>query len=457
MDIIIMGLGAVGLELTESLSAKPGINVTVIDTNEDKVSKAVEDFDVIGVTGNGITFDVLKEANVSKAEILIASTSQDELNILCCVMGKKFGAKTTIARISETDYFKLIDGDNGLDVGLMVNPQHEAAKEIRRMLRFPSAIHVDKFSDGKVELVEFKVPADSVLSGLILKEIPYRFKNRVLVCAATRGEDAIIPDGDFVINPGDHIFVTGTKLEITGFFKEIGLHKQAKNVLIVGGSKTSCYLIEELHKNNIHATIIEKDAKKCNKLASLFPFANIIHGDGTNQQLLREEGIEWTDAFVALGDIDEQNIIMSMFAKSVGVSTIITKIDQVEYYKMLQTSGIDSVVSTKSSTADQIMRFVRNFGKRGNVVNLFSIVEEKLEALEFVADKKFKKLGTPIMDLMLKQGLIIAGIIRKGKLITPSGKDCILEDDNVIIVTRIDELQDLNDIFDIHHNTRHEL
>ena len=314
MDIIIMGLGAVGLELTEALSAKPNINVTVIDTNEDKVAKAVEDFDVIGVTGNGITYDTLKEANVSKTELLIATTSQDELNILCCVMGKKFGAKTTIARISETDYFKLIDGDNGLDINLMVNPQHEAAKEIRRILRFPSAIHVDKFSDGKVELVEFKVPEDSVLAGLILKEIPYRFKNRVLVCAATRGDDAIIPSGNFVINPGDHIFVTGTKLEITGFFKEIGLHKQAKNVLIVGGSKTSCYLAEELHNNNIHATIIEKDSKKCQKLASLFPFANIIHGDGTNQQLLREEGISDEEVMEACRYVNADSFINKLEA-----------------------------------------------------------------------------------------------------------------------------------------------
>ena len=189
----------------------------------------------------------------------------------------------------------------------------------------------------------------------------------------------------------------------------------------------------------------------------MFPYSNIIHGDGTDQQLLREEGIEWIDAFVALGDIDEQNIIMSMFAKSLDVPTIITKIDQVEYVKMLQTAGIDSIVSTKTSTADQIMRFVRNFGKRGNVVNLSSIVEERLEALEFIADKKFKKLGVPIMDLQLKQGLIIAGIIHKGKLITPSGKDCIYEGDSVIIVTKLEGLQDLNDIFDVYHNTRHEL
>jgi trk system potassium uptake protein TrkA len=448
MDIIIMGLGAVGLELAESLSGKNGINVAVIDTNQQKVEDAVSSFDVLGVVGNGVTYDVLKEAGVDKAEILIATTSQDELNILCCIMGKKFGAKTTIARISESEYFKLIDGENGLDVNLMVNPQHEAALEISRILRFPSAIKVDRFSEGKVELVEFKVPEHSVLSGVILKELHHKIKSKVLVCAATRDDNAVIPTGDFVIESGDHLYVTATKQEIIAFFKELGWNKQSKNVIIIGGSKTAQYLVEELDKKNIHATLIEKNHDKCVRLAELLPHTTIIHGDGTNQQLLREEGIEWVDAFVALGDSDEQNIIMSMFAKSLQVPKIITKIDQIEYYKMLQTSGIDSVISTKTSTADQIMRFVRNFGKKGNVVRLFRILDDKAEALEFVATKKFRKLGVPIMELHLKKDLLIAGIIRKGKLITPSGKDTILEGDNVIIVTLHRDLTDLNDMFD---------
>ena len=448
MDIIIMGLGAVGLELAESLSAKNGINVAVVDTNPQKVEEAVDKFDVLGVVGNGVTYEALKEAGIDKTEILIATTSQDELNILCCIMGKKFGAKTTIARISESEYFKLIGGENGLDVSLMVNPQHEAAMEISRIIRFPSAIKVDRFSEGKVELIEFKVPEKSPLAGVILKELPHKFKNKVLICAATRGDDAVIPSGEFVIESGDHLFVTATRQEVTAFFKDLGLNKQSKNVLIIGGSKTATYLVEELHRKSIHATLIEKDLKKCEKLAELLPYATIIHGDGTNQKLLREEGIEWADAFVALGDSDEQNIIMSMFAKSVAVPKIITKIDQIDYYKMLQTSGIDSVVSTKTSTADQIMRFVRNFGKKGNMVRLFSIIDEKAEAIEFVASNKFRKLGVPLMELHLKKNLLVAGIIRKGKLITPSGKDCILEGDNVIIVTMCEGLQYLNDILD---------
>ena len=448
MDIIIMGLGAVGLELAESLSGKNGINVAVVDTNPKKVEDAVNKFDVLGVVGNGVTFDALKEAGIDKTEILIATTSQDELNILCCIMGKKFGAKTTIARISESEYFKLIDGENGLDVNLMVNPQHEAAMEISRILRFPNASRVDRFSEGKVELVEFKVPEKSALCGVILKELPHKFKSKVLVCAATRGENAVIPSGDFVIEGGDHLFVTATKQDIIAFFKELGWNRQSKNVIIIGGSKTAFYLAEELDKKNIHATIIEKNHDNCVRLAELLPHTTIIHGDGTNQQLLREEGIEWVDAFVALGDSDEQNIIMSMFAKTMQVPKIITKIDQIEYYKMLQTSGIDSVVSTKTSTADQIMRFVRNFGKRGNVVRLFTLIEDQAEALEFVATKKFRKLGVPIMELHLKKDLLIAGIIRKGKFVTPMGKDTILEGDNVIIVTKHDDLTDLNDMFD---------
>ncbi len=448
MDIVIMGLGAVGLELTEALSGKNGINVSVIDTNQKKVEDAVSMYDVLGVVGNGVTYETLKEANIDKTEVLIATTSQDELNILCCIMAKKFGAKTTIARISESEYYTLIDGENGLDLDMMVNPQHEAAMDISRILRFPSAIKVDKFSEGKVELVEFKVPEKSALVGVILKDLPHKFKNKVLVCAATREETAVIPTGDFVIEAGDHLFVTATKQDIIAFFKELGWNKQSKNVMIIGGSKTAVYLAEELEKKKIHATLIEKDYAKCKQLAQTLPHTTIINGDGTNQHLLREEGIEWTDAFVALGDSDEQNIIMSMFAKSLNVPKIITKIDQIEYYKMLQTSGIDSVVSTKTSTADQIMRFVRNFGKRGNVVRLFTLIDEKVEAVEFLATNKFRKLGVPLQELHRKKDTLIGGIIRKGKFITPSGKDCILEGDSVIVVTMANDFQYLNDILD---------
>ncbi len=449
MDVIIMGLGAVGKVLTAEMSKK-GLNVVVIDKDENKVEDAVSRFDVKGVVGNGVSQDVLEEAGISRTEIFIAATSQDELNILSGIIAGKLGADTTIARVSEPEYFHLFSNADSLGVSLMVNPHHEAAMEISRILRFPSAIKVDQFSEGKTELVEFKVENNSPLVGLMLKDFTAKFTSKVLVCAATRDNKAIIPTGDFIINPNDHLFITATKKHITEFFKELGWNKQAKDVMIVGGSKTAVYLATELEKKGIRAKIIEKNLAKCEKLAETLSKTEIIHGDGTNQELLRDEGILDADAFVALVDIDEQNIIMSMFAKSVGVPKVVTKIDQLDYYTMLQNSGIDSVVSTKTSTADLILRFVRNYGHKegATVKRLFRIVDEQAEALEFDATKSFRKLGVPIMDLHLKKNLLIAGIIRDNILIIPTGKDFICEGDSVIVVTLNKDLVRLNDILD---------
>ncbi len=449
MDVIIMGLGAVGKVLTEELSEK-GLNVVVVDKDENKVEDAVASYDVKGVVGNGVSQEVLEEAGISRTEVFIAATSQDELNILSGIIAGKLGADTTIARVSEPEYFSMFSNADSLGVSLMVNPHHEAAMEISRILRFPSAIKVDQFSEGKTELVEFKVDDDSALVGLMLKDLNGKFTSKVLVCAATRNGKAIIPTGDFIIKPQDHLFLTATKKHITSFFKELGWNRQSKDVIIVGGSKTAVYLAIELERKGIHAKIIEKNKQKCETLAERLSKTEIIFGDGTNQTLLKEEGIMDADAFVALADIDEQNIIMSMFAKSVGVPKVVTKIDQLEYYAMLQSSGIDSVVSTKTSTADQIIRFVRNYGHKdgATVKRLFRIIDDQAEALEFVATKAFKKLGVPLMDLHLKKDLLVAGIIRDNILITPSGKDFICEGDGVIIVTLNEGLVHLNDILD---------
>lgn len=448
MDIIIIGLGAVGTALTESL-AEIGHNVVVVDNNKEKVENAVNEFDVKGVVGNGASYEVLKEAGIGGAELLIAATSLDEVNILCCVIAKKLGADRTIARVAKAEYIKLLTDDEDLGVSLMVNPQHEAALEISRILRFPSSIKVDQFAEGRVELVEYKVPEGSPLSGVALKNLSDKLKCKVLICAVNRDGQAIIPTGDFVIAADDHLFLTATTRHISDFFKRLGLKKQSKNVIIVGGSRTAMYLCEALKKSNIRTLVIEKDAAKCRLLSEVLPKTDVICGDGTDQKLLHEEGLDSADAFVALGDSDEQNIIMSMFAKSENVPKIVTKIDQSSYYKMLQNSGIDSIVSTKTSTADQIIRFVRSMGKDGNTVKkLFRIIDEQAEALEFSATPRFKKLGVPIMDLHLKKDLLLAGIIRDDELITPSGKDCIMEKDSVIVFTLNEGLDDLNDVLD---------
>lgn len=449
MDIIIMGLGSVGRALTEEL-AREGHNVVVVDNLSERVETAVNEFDVKGVIGNGASSDVLIEAGITSADLLIAATSNDELNILCCIIGKKLGVDKTIARVSNTEYSSLFSDDGELGLSLMVNPQYEAAMEISRMLRFPSAIKVDQFSEGKVELVEFRVPSDSPLAGIPLKKLGEHFNMKVLICAAQRNNQAIIPSGEFVIQAEDRLFLTATTKNISLFFKQLGWNKQAKNVLIVGGSKTAFYLCQNLAKIGIAAKIIEKNEGKAQALSEDLTKTEIIHGDGTDQKLLYDEGITSADAFVALGDIDEQNIIISMVAASINVPKVITKIDQLSYYDMLQKRGIYSAISSKTSTVTQIVRFIRSIAnKDGSVVKrLFRIIDDNAEILEFEAESNFKKFDIPLQSLNLKRNLLIAGIIRNETLITPSGQDVIKEGDSVIVVTLEEGLDDLNDILD---------
>lgn len=450
MNIIISGLGAVGMTLMYQLS-KEGHDVVVIDSNSQKVEEAINACDVKGVIGNCASSEVLKEARVGSAELLIASTSDDELNILCCIIANKLGVKKTIARASKPEYLELFKSEGDLGLSLMVNPQHEAAMEISRMLRFPSAISVNHFSGGKVELVEFRVSSDSALVGICLKDLGKSFKAKVLICAVQRDGKAIIPTGDFVIQAEDRLFLTATTRNISSFFRQLGWNKPARDVIIVGGSRTCFYLCEELERAGIHAKVIEKNKKRCSSLSDSLDKTEIICGDGTDQQLLVDEGLDRTDAFVALSSLDEQNIIMSMFASSRGVPKVITKIDQLGYYDMLQKSGIYSAVSTKNSTADQIVRFVRIIGNNDSdsVQRIFQIIDDSTEVLEFKATETFKKFGVAIQNMSLKKHLLVAGIIRGGVLITPTGQDTIEKDDNVIIVTKDDTLSNLNDILDL--------
>lgn len=449
MEIVISGLGSVGTTLMQEL-VDEGHNIVVIDINAQKIENAVNKFDVKGVIGNGASASVLKEAGVQHSDLFIGATNHDELNILCCIIAKKLGAKKTIARASKPEYLDLFKNEGDLGLSLMVNPQYEAALEISRMLRFPSAIKVNEFSNGKVELVEFLVSEDSPLVGLPLKKLGNIFKEKVLICAAQRDDKAIIPTGDFVIQAGDRLFVTATMKHISLFFKHLGWNRQAKDAIIVGGSTTAYYLCKELDKIGIHAKLIEKDPQKASIFSEDFKKINVILGDGTDQELLLEEGLATTDAFVALANMDEQNIIMSMFATSQDVPKVITKIDQLGYYDMLQKSGIYSAVSTKTSTTDRIIRFVRLIGNaQGSTVKrVFHIIDDTTEILEFEAKENFKRFDVPIQQLNLKKHLLVAGIIRKGELITPSGQDVIKLGDNVIIVTLEEGLDDLKDILD---------
>lgn len=447
MKIVIVGCGNVGMAIVEQLS-KEDHSIVVIDTEPKFIQKAIETYDVKGLTGNGANYDIQKEADVAGCDLLIACTASDELNILCCMVGKRLGAKDTIARIRNPEYFTLFIG-NELGLSMMVNPEYEAAMEIFRILRFPSAIKIEPFADGKIELVELRLDDGNPLINVPLRTVQQKFQTKFLVCAIERNDKVNIPKGDATLLEDDKIHITASPKDVYSLFKKLGiLQSNNKRVIIVGGSRIAYYLCIELKKLGINAKIIEKSEEKCHALAESLPRTEIIHGDGSDQEILMDEGLSVTDIVVTLTGNDEQNIMISLFAKEKGVKKVITKINQVGYASMLESSGIDSVVLPRVLTASQITRYVRGKENSGgsNIVSLYQMINGDAEALEFVASDKFPYLNQPIKTLQIKENVILASIIRKGVVITPNGNDVIEENDRVIIVTTQEQFDDLADI-----------
>ncbi len=449
MRIVIIGDGKVGANLTEDL-AKEGHNIVVIDKNSTVIENVVEKYDVMGIVGNGAVYDIQKEAGVDHADMLIAATSNDELNVFCCIVGKKLGATRTVARISSPEYVSQLQNmRQELGLSMIVNPEMEAAAEISRILRFPAAIKVETFAKGKVELVEVKLSEGNPLIGVKLSELNRHFHIKVLVCAVQRGEEVFIPNGDFRLEAGDKISVTGTHPNLATFFKEMGIFKQrVRRVMIVGGGSIAFFLAQELVSLGMSVKIIEQDETRCMELSDSIPKAIVVHGDGTDQALLFEEGVEDQDAFVALTGIDEENIIVSMFAMKQNIPKVVTRIDRTVLVEMLADSSLDSVITPKSVTSNRIVRYVRarvNSGG-GRVRSLYKLVSEQVEALEFRVEGNLSCCGIKLKDMRTKPNLLIASIIRGNKIIYPGGDDTIENGDTVIVITHNLRLRNLEDI-----------
>lgn len=449
MKIVIVGDGKVGYTLTEQL-AREGHDIVVIDSSQQALQNSMNALDVIGIRGNGAALEVQMEAGVNRADLLIAVTSSDELNLLCCIVAKKIGARHTIARVRNPEYTKqLVLMKEEFGMSMFINPEFLAALEISRILRFPSASKIDSFAKGRVDLVEIKINENSPLDGYPLHTLYEKYKVKVLVCAVQRGERVFIPDGNFVLRSGDRISITASPAEIESFFRSIGIvsHK-VRSVMIVGGGRITYYLARQLLELGIKVKIIEIDRERCDKLCEMLPDADIIHGDGTSEELLLEEGIENTDAFVALTDMDEENIILSMYAASKSEGKIVAKINRISFLEIIENSGIESVISPKYLTANQIIRYVRALRNSlgSKVETLYRIVNNKAEALEFKVGERARVIGKTLTQLELKENLLIACIVRKGRIIIPRGSDQIEHDDSVIVVTTNSSLRDLDDI-----------
>nr|MDD6335129.1 Trk system potassium transporter TrkA [bacterium] len=448
MYIVIVGDGKVGATLTEYLSQE-GHDVVVIDRNPKVVESMVNTFDVLGIVGNGANYDVLMEAGANKARLVIAATSSDELNILCCLMAKKIGARHSVARVRNPDYSKqLLFIKEELGLSLVVNPEMEAANEISRILRFPSAIKIDSFAKGRVELVEIRLGEGNPLLDRPIHTIHEHFREQVLVCAVQRGEEVFIPSGDFVLQLGDKIHITGSRAELSSFLKALGIYKQRiKNILIVGGGKIAFYLAWQLSDSGFNIRIIEQDEARCLELSEALPKVEVVLGDGSDQELLAEQGLSQQDAFISLTGIDEENIIMSLYAASKGVDKTITKLNRISM-DMVASLGLDSVISPKTVAANRIVRYVRALqnSKGSTMQALNKLVGGKVEALEFLLSDQAPFMGVPFRELTLKPNLLVGCIIRNGKIIFPRGDDYLQVGDSVFIVTAGQIINSINDI-----------
>lgn len=449
MKIIIIGVGTVGSSICARLAGE-GHDITVIDTDYEALSEVSNAYDVFGVLGNGAEISVLRKAGAENADLLIAVTSGDELNILCCAAARKLGADHTIARVRNPEYNELMQlMKHEMNLSLTINPEYAVAKELYRMLRFPAAAKLDTFCHGRVEVAELTVTEDSALCGSTLNDLRSRLNTRFLVCSVLRDGEVHIPSGYFTLNAGDIICVTAPDEEITKFFKAIGAYKDpVKNVLIIGGGRTTYYLESLMQKSKMRSTVIEPDREKCNELAEDFP-CTVICDEGTKQELLLEEGLEKTDAFLALTDSDEGNAIVSIYAKTKNTKKIITRINSMGYAELFKSMKLESIVSPQTSTAAMILRYVRSMdnAKGFEIESLHKFMQDKVEALEFIIKDNIDGItNIPLKDLKLRLGILIACIVHGDKVIIPGGNDIISTGDTVIVIATEGRMKDLKDI-----------
>lgn len=451
MRIIIMGCGNVGATLTEQL-VQEGHDISVIDIDGKRVQAVVSRCDVLGVVGNGASYGVLMEAGIEEADLMIAVTQSDEVNLLCCLIAKKAGDCQTIARVRNPVYGKEIGFiKEELGLSMVINPEQTTAQDVAKVLKYPSAMQVDTFAKGKVELLQYRLPEDSIMVGKSLREVSAIFKGQVLICIVERGEEVFVPGGNFVLDKKDVISVVIRSQNVNDFFKTLKLSThRIHNAMIIGGGTTSYYIAKMLMPMGIQIKIIESNKKRCEELTELLPEALIINTDGTERGVLEEEGLPMAEAFVAWTDIDEENIMLSLFAKKLSKAKTITKIEKFSHTGIINALDLDTVIYPKYNTAEHIIQYVRAMTNSigSNVETLYRLMDNRVEALEFAVREDSPVVGVSFQQLQLKNNLLICAIIRNGQVITPGGQDQILLGDNVIVVTTHKGLDDIRDIME---------
>lgn len=452
MKIIIAGCGKIGITLVENF-VNEGHEVVALDSNSDAITDITNVYDAMGVCGSATDCDTLAEAGVEKADLFVAATDADELNMLSCFLAKRMGAAHAIARIRKPEYNDQNLGfmRQQLDLSMSINPEQLAAQELFKVLKLPSAMTVETFSRRNFEMVELRLRPESPMDGLSLSELRKKYAAKFLVCVVQRGEEVYIPDGSFVLRAGDRIGVTATPTEIHRFLRMVGvMQKQAKSVMILGASRMAYYLAKMLLDNGTTVKIIDQDRDRCRQFCDLLPGATMIHGESIQQELLLEEGIGSVDAFVALTGIDEENILMAFYANAQNVPKVVAKINHNQLAAMADNLGLDCIISPKKVVVDVLLRYVRALENSigGQVETLYKLMDGRAEALEFKVQADFEALQIPLKVLALKKDILIAGIVRGRKNIIPSGEDVILAGDRVIILAAGRAISTLSDILE---------
>lgn len=449
LHIMIIGCGKVGRTLVEQLCLE-GHDITVIDKNAAKVEAMANIHDVMGVCGNGASFSVQKEAGIQDTDLVIAVTGSDELNLLCCTIAKQVTDCSAIARVRTPDY----NNDIGylrekLGLARIINPELEAAKELARILYLPAALEVSSFAHGQAEIVKFKIPAGNILDQLKIMDLGKRVNHNILICAVERNDEITIPSGTFELRAGDIVSFVGTRKNCSRFFKAIGFNThRVDETMIVGGGKAAYYLADQLLRAGISVKIIESNYARCEELSTLFPEAVIINGDGTDEALLREEGLATVESFVPLTGIDEENIMLALHAKQVSQAKVITKVNRTTFKNVMANLDLGSVIYPKYITSETIISYVRakQASKDSNIDVLYHMFDSKAEAIEFVVTEESPVTDKTLLELQLKDNLLVSFISRRGRIFIPSGQDTIQVGDEVMIVTTHTGFQDITDI-----------
>ena len=451
MKIVIVGNGKVGFTIAKALTQE-GHDITVIDNKPVALKNTMNVLDVTGVDGNGASLDILQEANVDEADIVIATTSTDEMNITCCLIAKKLGAKATIARIRNPEYLSsmhLIKDELGLS--MYINPEKEAAMEIARTLNFSDAIKVNTFAKGRLTLAEIKLGPKCPIIGMTLSNIYLSYRINVLVCTILRNNDVIIPNGNTILQDGDKISITGTNHDLRNFFKRIGfVNNPLLHIMIAGGGKIAYYLAKELLQMGCEITIIEQNKVRAGFLLEDFDNqVNVLNGDATDQELLLSEGLKQQDAFIALTGNDEENVIMSMYATSLGVKKVIPKVNRMQLGFVLEKLGLDSTITPKNICADQIIEYVRAMQNsvESSIESMIHLLDNRVEVLEFRVKKSCKFTDIALKDVNLKSGILVASITHNGKTSLANGNSKIQVGDSVLIISKVKGLGELNDVY----------